>query len=72
MYGKIIVVMSVCAVGLACALQGAEPANFPSELVDFGPASKTPLFTGGGQGTWDRDLRERGWITRDGGRYNAY
>lgn len=64
--------MSVCAVGLACALQGAEPANFPSELVDFGPASKTPLFAGGGQGAWDRDLRERGWITRDGGRWHLW
>lgn len=39
---------------------------FPSELVEFGPASRDPLLAGGGTGAWDRDLRERGWILREG------
>ncbi|MFM8802564.1 MAG: glycosylase, partial [Planctomycetia bacterium] len=41
-------------------------ALFPSELVEFGPASRDPLLAGGGPGAWDRDLRERGWIMREG------
>jgi len=49
----------------ACLAEGAEPA-FPDELVAFGPASQAPLFAGGGPGAWDRDLRERGWIMREG------
>lgn len=45
---------------------------FPSELVEFGPASRAPLFAGGGPDAWDRDLRERGWIMREGGRWHLW
>jgi len=44
----------------------AAESCFPAELVDFGPVSAAPLFAGGGAGAWDRDLRERGWIVREG------
>jgi hypothetical protein len=43
----------------------AEPA-FPPELVDWVPYSKDPLFAGTGRDTWDREIRERGFILRDG------
>ena len=43
------------------------PAEWPPELVHFGPPSPQPLFSGGGADAWDRDLRERGWIIRRGG-----
>ncbi|MFM7250617.1 MAG: glycosylase [Planctomycetaceae bacterium] len=43
-----------------------EAADFPTELVDFGPASSVPLFSGGGDGAWDQNIRERGWIRREG------
>jgi hypothetical protein len=46
----------------------AEPA-FPPSLVEFGPVSASPLLSGGGPEAWDRDLRERGWIAREGGRW---
>lgn len=52
-------------------LAGAPETKFPSELVEFGPVGP-PLFSGGGQGAWDRDLRERGWIARDGGRWHLW
>ena len=48
------------------AATAADAPMFPSELVDFGPASRDPLFAGGGPQAWDRDLRERGWIMREG------
>jgi hypothetical protein len=46
--------------------------SVPSELVEFGPASRDPLFAGGGPDAWDRDLRERGWIIRQGGRWHLW
>ncbi len=55
---------------LAPASSGA--GLFPPELVDFGPASATPLFAGGGPDAWDRDLRERGWIMRHGGAWHLW
>ncbi|MEI6504472.1 MAG: glycosylase [Planctomycetota bacterium] len=55
---------------LAPAAAGAGP--FPAVLVDFGPASAAPLFTGGGPDAWDRDLRERGWIMRHGGCWHLW
>ena len=55
---------------LAPAAAGAGP--FPAVLVDFGPASAAPLFTGGGPNAWDRDLRERGWIMRHGGCWHLW
>ena len=51
---------------LGAAWSRAEEPAFPSELVEFGPPSSAPLFAGGGPDAWDRDLRERGWIRREG------
>jgi hypothetical protein len=55
-----------------CVAASADEPRFPSELVDFGPASRDPLFTGGGSGAWDRDIRERGWIIRESDRWNLW
>ena len=57
---------------LATAGRADPPAAFPPELVDFGPLSVGPLFAGGGKDAWDRDLRERGWIVRAGGRWHLW
>jgi hypothetical protein len=56
---------------LTYGAHGGEPV-FPGELVEFGPASRDPLFAGGGPQAWDRDLRERGWIMRDGGCWHLW
>lgn len=60
---------------VACCAAGAavgQSPQFPSELVEFGPASRDPLFAGGGPGAWDRDLRERGWIRKEGGCWHLW
>jgi hypothetical protein len=60
---------------VACCVAGTvdgQSPQFPPELVEFGPASRDPLFAGGGSGAWDRDLRERGWIMRDGGCWHLW
>lgn len=55
---------------LATVARSNEP--FPPELVEFGPPSEQPLFAGGGPTAWDRDLRERGWILREGNRWTLW
>lgn len=66
-----------CRLAAACLLVVAVGAarggdRVPPPLVDFGPVSATPLFAGGGPDAWDRDLRERGWIMRHGGRWHLW
>jgi hypothetical protein len=39
---------------------------FPRELVDWVPYADNPLFAGTGRDTWDREIRERGFILREG------
>ena len=39
---------------------------FPRELVDWEPYPGEPLFAGTGRATWDREIRERGFVLRDG------
>lgn len=51
--------------------QAAAP-RFPAELVDFVPYSGNPVFTGGGAGSWDAKIRERGWILREDGTYKLW
>jgi len=66
----------LCVAGGWGMVQAADPPlrplPFPSELVEFGPASRVPLFSGGGEQAWDRDLRERGWILREGGQWHLW
>ncbi len=39
---------------------------FPPELVDFVPYAQNPVFTGTGKDTWDKMIRERGYILKEG------
>jgi len=39
--------------------------KFPPEMVDFVPYENNPVFTGTGTDTWDKDIRERGYILRE-------
>ena len=63
-----VVVTGLASGGAAAAV----PPAFPPELVEFGPPSPEPLFSGGGPDAWDRDLRERGWIERQGDRWRLW
>jgi hypothetical protein len=50
----------------------ADSALFPRELVDYGPVSRLPLFAGRGDSGWDHEVRERGWIRREGGAWRMW
>ena len=51
---------------------GAAGGGFPKELVDWVPYDGNPLFAGTGQGTWDDQIRERGFILREGGLWRLW
>ncbi|MFV2068697.1 MAG: hypothetical protein ACC645_17130, partial [Pirellulales bacterium] len=46
--------------------------QFPPELVDFEPHQGNPVFAGTGKDTWDRTIRERGYILREGDAYHLW
>jgi len=50
-----------------------QPKNeFPDELVHFVPYRKNPVFFGTDTTTWDRHIRERGWILNEDGEYHMW
>ncbi len=46
--------------------------KFPPELVDFVPYEHNPVFAGTGKDTWDKMIRERGYILKEGGLYRLW
>ena len=62
------------ALGLSSCQRGIAPAalEFPKELVQFKAISEKPVFTGTGQETWDKQLRERGFILKEGKQYHLW
>ena len=63
--------MLVALTATGCSTGSRRPvtparAPFPPELVDWVPYEGNPLFAGTGQDTWDREIRERGFILREG------
>ncbi|MCD6308650.1 MAG: glycosylase [Candidatus Latescibacteria bacterium] len=62
---------------LASPAAAAEPpgdANdlFPPEMVSFVPYDGNPVFSGTGADTWDRMIRERGYILREGDAWHLW
>jgi sucrose-6-phosphate hydrolase SacC (GH32 family) len=71
--GSNAVVLLVLTVAIAASRStDAEGPRFPPELVDWVPHAGDPLFAGTGQATWDREIRERGFILRDGGTWRLW
>lgn len=50
----------------------ASGQDFPPALVEWKPLKSEPVFRGTGKGTWDKKIRERGYILRDGGTYHLW
>lgn len=61
-------IVALVIVNLLPPAMGQEPhpatENFPADLVDWVPYAGNPIFSGTGQDTWDRQIRERGFILR--------
>ena len=59
------VLVAAVAASVARPPSGRTDDRFPRELVDWAPYSGNPLFAGTGTDTWDREIRERGFILRE-------
>lgn len=46
--------------------------TFPSELVQFKAYPENPIFTGTNIDTWDKQIRERGFILKEGANYHLW
>jgi hypothetical protein len=46
--------------------------EFPSEMVDFIPYKANPVFKGTGAETWDKQIRERGYILYEDSVYKVF
>jgi beta-1,2-mannobiose phosphorylase / 1,2-beta-oligomannan phosphorylase len=55
--------VAVFWIGLSAAVFAQH--EFPAELVDFQAHPANPLFEAAGEGNWDAQIRERGWILFD-------
>jgi predicted GH43/DUF377 family glycosyl hydrolase len=45
---------------------------FPSELVNFKAYAENPVFTGTNLETWDKQIRERGYMLKEGPNYHLW
>jgi len=63
---------AVAETGIGESHGSAGRGGFPKELVDWVPYEGNPLFAGTGQGTWDDQIRERGFILREGGLWRLW
>jgi len=72
---RLSLLLGVCVNLLGGALFHADSVateDFPSELVDFVTCPGNPVFAGTGKDTWDRIIRERGYILKEGSMYHMW
>lgn len=50
----------------------APAAGWPLSMVAWEAGPDRPLLTGGGDGAWDEEIRERGWILVEDGTYHLF
>ncbi len=69
----LVLMVAVAAVRWGPALAADQTAaDFPPELVDFVPYQDAPVLAGTGEDTWDRNIRERGYILREGDAWHLW
>lgn len=54
------------------AATSGDSSFYASEIIDFKPFEKNPVFKGTGTDTWDQMIRERGYIIREDGLYHLW
>lgn len=62
------------ACGMRKQSSTGNPGNdpFPRSIVCFNPVPENPVFRGTGSGTWDRNIRERGFILYEDSLYKMW
>jgi len=75
MKNKSIIYILICVFGtIQCkpSQKIISATKFPSELVNFVPYKNNPVFTGTGPNDWDKQIRERGYILKEGNTYHLW
>jgi beta-1,2-mannobiose phosphorylase / 1,2-beta-oligomannan phosphorylase len=67
-----ILVMPCCKNRNAIRTPQADNIEFPDEMVSFVPFKENPVFEGTDTETWDRTIRERGFILYENGIYRLW
>lgn len=68
----ILVILVLAQCRLANKKNEVLPELFPDELVHFVPYPQNPVFSGTDTITWDRHIRERGWILKEDSVYHMW
>ncbi|HBL77372.1 MAG: glycosylase [Bacteroidetes bacterium GWF2_42_66] len=54
------------------AINSSDTLAFAKEMVEFQPNKQNPLFSGTNNETWDKNIRERGFILSENGSYKMW
>lgn len=55
-----------------CSSRQSQMKDFPGEMVSFAPYRGNPVFHGTDTNTWDKTIRERGFILQEDGKYKLW
>ena len=68
----LMVTMIGCRTNQKPADKSENDEDFPEEMVEFVPYEANPVFEGTGLDTWDKQIRERGYILFEDGIYKMW
>jgi|SRR5882724_8705029 len=66
------ILLLTCLFFIQCHTTTDTKKDFPDELVHFVPYHNNPVFAGTDTTTWDRHIRERGWILKEDSEYHMW
>jgi sucrose-6-phosphate hydrolase SacC (GH32 family) len=72
LFGLLLLVLVDCRPKRKTSDQGKDGVVFARSMVSFTPYEANPVFQGTGTDTWDRYIRERGFILKEGGIYKMW
>ena len=64
--------LALCLVLLIPTQTPPDVSTFPKALTEWVPVQEKPVFEGTGGNTWDKKIRERGWILKIGPVYHLW
>lgn len=70
--GTILLALFIFASCVNLIKSATDQDDFPSEMVEFVPYPDNPVFAGTGTNTWDREIRERGFILYEDSIYKMW
>lgn len=72
MHKIILLLFAACLMQVCFSQKHNITGAFPEALVHFIPYKSNPVFSGTGSATWDSQIRERGYILREGSTWHMW